>query len=84
MVVKIFKHLHKSSLMVKVSKYSIKSEAPIHGCTIKEAVLKSFKNFTEKNLCMSFFLNKVAGLQSETFLKKAPVHVFSCKLCIIF
>ena len=25
------------------------------------------------------FLNKVAGLQSETFFKKAPVQVFSCK-----
>ena len=71
MEVKIFEHLRKSSLMVKVSKY-------------KKAVLKSFKIFTEKNLCMSLFLNKVAGLQPETFLKKAPVHVFSSKLCIIF
>ena len=29
-------------MMIKVSKYSIKSEAAIHGCTIKKAVLKSF------------------------------------------
>ena len=78
MMVKIFRHLRKSWLMVKVSKYSIKSE---HGtrtyyssmirssdsqCTIKKAVLKSSKNFTEKNLCMSLFLNKVA----ETFFRK--------------
>ena len=35
MMVKIFRHLRKSKLMAKVSKYSIKSEAAIHGFTIK-------------------------------------------------
>ena len=48
----------------------------------KKAVLRGLKNFTEKNLCMSLFLNKVAGLHPEFFSKKnASVHVFSCKLC---
>ena len=73
-----------SSLIVKVSKYSIKSE---HGIIIrtynssmirgsdsqvyyKKAILKSSKNFTEKNLCMSLFSYKVAGLRSETFFRK--------------
>ena len=48
--------------------------------------MKNFKNFTEKSLYMSLFLNKVAGLQPETFFKKkAPVEqVFSCKICQIF
>ena len=74
--------------MVKVSKYSIKSE---HGTIIrtyytsmirgsdsqvyyKKAVLKSPKNFTEEHLCMSIFLNKVAGLRPELCLEKG-----SCK-----
>ena len=57
-------------MMIKLSKYSIKSEAAIHGCTIKKAVLKSFKNFTEKHLSMSLFLNEVAGLHPEFFFKK--------------
>ena len=48
MMVKIFKHLSKSQMMIKISEYSIKSEPAIHGCTIKKAVLKSFKHFTEK------------------------------------
>ena len=48
MMVKIFKHLSKSQMMIKISEYSIKSEPAIHGCTIKKAVLKSFKYFTEK------------------------------------
>ena len=30
------------------------------------------------------FLNKVAGLQPETFSKTAPVQVFSCKISQIF
>ena len=69
--------------MAKVYKYSLKSEAAMY---YKEAVLKKFKNFTEKNICKSLFLDKVAGLHTETFFlkKKAPVHVFSCKPCQIF
>ena len=50
-MVKSFRLLRKSSLMIKVSKFSIKSEAAIHMYTIPyygKAVLKSFKNVTEK------------------------------------
>ena len=47
--------------MVKVYKYSLKSEAAMY---YKEAVLKKFKNFTEKNICKSLFLDKVAGLHT--------------------
>ena len=36
----------------------------------KKATLKSSKNFTEKNLCMSLFSYKVAGLRSEAFFRK--------------
>ena len=51
----------------------------------KKAVLKSSKNLTEENVCMSLFLNKVAGLWHDTiFQKKASVKVFSCKFCQIF
>ena len=48
----------------------------------KKAVLKSFKNFTEKNLCITLFLNKIAGW--NFFIKGAPVEVFFCKFCQIF
>ena len=44
----------------------------------KKAALKSFKNVTEKNLCISLFSNKVARLQPETFFEKG------CKFCQIF
>ena len=37
---------------------------------LKKAVLKKFKNFAEKNLCLNLFLNEVAGLHHETFFKK--------------
>ena len=55
-------------MMVKVSKYSIKSEAAIRGRTIKKAILKSFKNVTEKNLCLNLYLNKVAGPCTRVYL----------------
>ena len=35
---------------------------------------KSFTKFTEKHLCQSVFLNKVAGLRPLTFLKKRLWH----------
>ena len=68
--------------MVKVSKY-----------WLEKSVLRSFKNFTEKYLCMSLFLNRVAGLQPATFLKKSSCtgvflqvqsnnsECLSCKTC---
>ena len=36
----------------------------------KKGVLKNFAKFTGKNLCESLFFDKVAGLESETLLKK--------------
>ena len=64
--------------MVKVSRYSNKSEEAVHRYTLKNAVLKSFKQFIEENLCMSPFLNKVVGIQS-TFLAKHVQATASAK-----
>ena len=36
----------------------------------KKAVLKSFKNFTDKNLCKSLFLNKVADVRPGILFRK--------------
>ena len=36
----------------------------------KKGVIKYFTKFTEKRLCWSLFLNKVAGLRPTTLLKK--------------
>ena len=59
----MFRILRKSSLKVKVSKFSIKSEAAIHVYTMLSKSCS--ENVTEKNLCMGLFSNKVAGLQPE-------------------
>ena len=82
MMVKIFRLLRKSSLMVQVCKFSIKSEAAIHVCTILlkscSEVLKMSQN---ENLCMSLSSNKVAGLKPETFFEKGLcTHVFQLVL----
>ena len=46
---------------------------------------KNFTEFTEKHLCQSPFLNKVAGLtpsRPATLLKKETLaQVFSCEFC---
>ena len=68
--------------IIKVSKYLIKSEAEIHGYTIKKLFWRVLKISQKKTY--SVFSNKVVGLHSEIFLKKGPVHVFSCKLCQTF
>ena len=48
-------------------------------------VPKNFTEFTEKHLCQSPFLNKVAGLtpsRPATLLKKETLaQVFSCEFC---
>ena len=36
----------------------------------KKCVLRNFAKFTGKQLCQSFFFNKVAGLRSAILLKK--------------
>ena len=40
----------------------------------KKGVLKDFTKFTEKHLCQSLFLSKVAGLRPVTLLKKRLWH----------
>ena len=47
----------------------------------KKGVLRNFAKFTGKQLCRSFFLNKVAGLRPATLLKKTLAQVFSCEFC---
>ena len=68
MMVKMFRLLPKCSLMVEVSKFSIKSEPAIHVCTMLQE--SRSENVTEKNLCMRLFLNKVADLEPETSFEK--------------
>ena len=69
MMVKFLRHLRKSSLMVKVCKYSIKSEAAIHGCTIKKLFWRVLKTSQENTLAWASS-NKIAGLQPETLFEK--------------
>ena len=40
----------------------------------EKGVLKNFVKITEKHLCQSLFLNKVAGVSPATLLKKRPWH----------
>ena len=40
----------------------------------KKGVLRNFAKFTWKQLCQSFFFNKVAGLRPATLLKKRAWH----------
>ena len=56
-------------MMTKIYKCSTKSEAAIHGCTVKNCS-EEFKIFAGKTPCMSFFLNKVVCLHPEIILKK--------------
>ena len=41
---------------------------------MKKGVLKNFTKFTGKQLCQSFFFNKVSGLRHATLLKKRVWH----------
>ena len=51
----------------------------------KNGVLKNFAKFTEKHLCYSLFINKIAGLRPETLLKRETLaEVFACEFCEIF
>ena len=42
---------------------SSKAKSSRQRYSIEKGVLKNFENFTEKHLCQSLFLNKVAGLR---------------------
>ena len=46
---------------------------------VKHVALKSFANFTGKNLCWSLFLIKLEFWGPATLLKKTPTHVCSVK-----
>ena len=50
----------------------------------KKGVLRNFAKFTGKQLCRSFFLNKVADLRPATLLKRTVAQVFSCEFCEIY
>ena len=76
MMVTIFRHLRKSKLIVKVANYSIKSEAAIHGWTIKKLFWRLLKISLKKNLCMSFFLNKINYSLKRFFNKSFCTRVF--------
>ena len=54
------------------------SEAATGGVLLK-GVPKHFANFTQKQVCQSLFLNKVAGLRPGN-----SAQVFSCQFCEIF
>ena len=43
-------------------------------CPMRKGVLRNFAKFTRKHLCQSLFLNKVAGLNPATLLKKKLWH----------
>ena len=45
-------------------------------CPMRKGVLRNFAKFTRKHLCQSLFLNKVAGLNPATLLKKKLWHRF--------
>ena len=52
-------------------------------CSMRKGALRNFAKFTGKHLCKSLFLNKVAGLVLQLYLKKRLWHVFSCEFCEI-
>ena len=76
---------NKASVILAI-KYKVKAEnfiIPIFyspacfygtGAAKKKAVLKNFTKFTETHLCMSLFVNKVAGLRHSILIKKRLWH----------
>ena len=64
-------------MMVKVYKYSIKSEAEIHEYTIKKLFRRNLKISQKRNLFMDLFLNKVTGLHTDFFFKKKKL-LYTC------
>ena len=49
----------------------------------RKGALRNFAKLTGKQLCLSLFLNKVAGLRPETLFKKRFWQLFSCEYCKI-
>ena len=53
------------------------SETVVQRCSVKKVFLKFFENSQQNTCGRVFFLNKVAGLRTPTFLKiETPTHVF--------
>ena len=50
----------------------------------QKGVVKNFAKFTEKHLCQSLFVNKVAGISPANLVKKSLDQVLSCEFCEIF
>ena len=79
--VKIFRHLRKSSSMVKVPKYSIKSGFT---CALYKSCSEELKMSQNNTFAWVSFQKTLQAYSLELFLKKVSVHVFSCKFCQIF
>ena len=70
--------------MVKVSKYSIKSEAVIRRFTIKKQFWGVLNISQEKTYTWAFFEIKLQAYSLKLLFKKALVQVFSYKICQMF
>ena len=68
--------LHVLSCVLEYVQNQYRSSRPEVFC--KKVGLRNFAKFTGKQLCQSFFLNKVAGLKKETL-----AQVFSWEFCEI-
>ena len=72
--------LNHSPFLTKILRSIFRSSRPEVFC--KKGVFKNFTKFTGKNLCQSFFFNKVNF--SIKFIKKESLaQVFFCEFCII-
>ena len=70
--------------MVKVSKYSIKSEAVIRRCTIKKQFWRVLNISQKKAYTSASFEIKLQAYSLILLLKKGSCQVFSYKICKIF
>ena len=62
----------------------IKGQKQLPGGVLLKSVLRDFAKFSEKHLCQSLFLNKIAGLRPATLLKKRLWHrCFPVNFCEI-
>ena len=72
----LFKNLLKNTIFITVWRNAscLTARTSHLRCSAKKDVLRNFAKFTGKDLCQSFFFNKVAGLRPATLLKKRPWH----------
>ena len=78
-MIKIFWHLRKSSSMVEVSKYSIKSDEQF--TCVQKLFWRVLKTSQKKTFAWATFQIKLQANSQVLLLKKAHLHVFSCKFC---